>query len=35
MTLYSIVVPVHDEQQSLPEIVRRLGAVLDDIDEEC
>ena len=29
---YSVVVPVHDEQESLPELVRRLGAVLDELD---
>jgi polyisoprenyl-phosphate glycosyltransferase len=34
MTRYSIVVPVHDEQQSLPELVRRLRVVIDDLDGE-
>ena len=30
----SVVVPVYDEEESLPELARRLGAVLDDLDLE-
>ena len=29
--LLSVVVPVHDEQENLEELVRRLTAVLDDL----
>jgi len=31
----SIVVPVHDEAEALPEFARRLGAVLAELDADC
>src|SRR5919204_6445425 len=31
--MLSIVVPVHDEEETLPELQRRLSGVLDDLNE--